>query len=285
MTRTHSKGQAFALILAFGVALATPAFAQSDCPADLPVIEAGKLTMSINATIPPTQYIDKDGKFQGMNFEFGEELAKRLCLEPVFQNVAFEVQIPGLQTKRWDMINTGLYYNEDRVKIMQLVPYAINTLSLVTPAGNPLNVTKPEDLAGKTVAVEIGGVEEQRLRETSDAVVAKGLAPMDIRVFNTYGDAFLALGAGQVDAVFVADNTGTYFKNQGKFEMPVTGLYPGNPNSFATIEPKLAAAVTDALNAMLKDGTYAAIMDKAGATKIDSWKGWNGTFEFYYKPE
>ena len=29
-----------------------------DCPKDLPTIEPGKLTMSINATIPPRQYID-----------------------------------------------------------------------------------------------------------------------------------------------------------------------------------------------------------------------------------
>jgi polar amino acid transport system substrate-binding protein len=285
MTRVRQYGTAAVVVLTLGLTLASPSFGQSDCPTDLPLIEAGKLVMSINATIPPTQYIDKDGNYQGMNFEFGEELARRLCLEPVFQNVAFEVQIPGLQTKRWDMINTGLYYNEDRVKIMQLVPYALNTLSLVTPDGNPLNITQTDDLAGKTVGVEIGGVEERRLRELNDETVAKGLPTMNIRVFNTYGDAFLALGAGQLDAVFVADITGTYFQEQGKFSMPITGLYPGSPNSFATIEPELAAAIVDALNSMLEDGTYAAIMDKAGSTKIDTWAGWEGKFQSYYKPE
>jgi polar amino acid transport system substrate-binding protein len=267
------------------MAIPTVAWAQPACPTDLPVMEAGKLTMSINASIPPTQYIDKDGNFQGLNFQLGEELAKRLCLEPVFQNVTFEVQIPGLQTKRWDMINTGLYYNEDRVKIMQLVPYAVNAIAMVTPANNPLNVTKPEDLAGKVIGVEIGGVEEQRLREVSEGLVSQGLPAMDIRVFNTYGETFLALGAGQIDAVFVADITGKYYQEQGQFAMPVTGLYPGSPNAFATIEPKLSAAIVDALNAMLADGTYAALMDAAGSTKIDAWTEWQGTFQSYYKPE
>lgn len=273
-----------ALLVLSGVAgIAMPALA-ADCPADLPVVTPGSLTMSINATIPPSQYIDKDGNLQGLNVELGNEVAKRLCLKPVYQNVAFEVQIPGLQTKRWDMIDTGLYYNEDRVKIMQLIPYSINALSLIVANGNPLKVAKPEDLAGKAVGVEIGGVEEKELRQTDADQVAKGSKPMDIHTFNTYGDAFLALGSGQLDAVFVGDTTGKYYQEQGKFTMAVTGLYPGSPSALATIDPKLGQAVADALNSMLADGTYAAMMDKGGETKIDGWKEWTGKFKPYYKP-
>lgn len=286
MTKSTLPDVALGVLLSLGAlaALATPSFAQSKCPTGLPVIEAGTLTMSINASIPPSQYIDKDGNLVGLNVDLGNEIAKRLCLKPKYQNVAFEVQIPGLQTKRWDMIDTGLYYNEDRVKIMQLIPYSINALSLVVAGGNPLKVSKPEDLAGKVVGVEIGGVEEKELHQLNDAQVAKGLPAMDIRVFNTYGDTFLALGAGQIDAVFVGDTTGKYYQEQGKFAMAVTGLYPGSPSAFATIDPKLAQAVADALNGMLKDGSYAAMMDKGGETKIDGWKEWKGQFAPYYKP-
>lgn len=261
-----------------------PAALAADCPKDLPVVEPGTLTMSINASIPPAQYIDKSGNLQGLNVDLGNEIAKRLCLKPKYDNVAFEVQIPGLQTKRWDMINTGLYYNEDRVKIMQLMPYAINALSLIVANGNPLKVSKPEDLAGHAVGVEIGGVEEKELRQTDAEQVAKGAKPMDIRVFNTYGEAFLALGAGQIDAVFVGDATGKYYQEQGKFTMAVTGLYPGSPSALATINPVLAKAVADALNSMLDDGAYKAMMDKGGMTKIDGWKDWTGHFKAYFKP-
>jgi polar amino acid transport system substrate-binding protein len=285
MTKLNFSGAALGAVLVLGAfaAFATPVLA-ADCPKDLPVIQAGVLTMSINATIPPGQYIDKDGNLQGLNVDLGNEIAKRLCLKPNYQNVAFEVQIPGLQTKRWDMIDTGLYYNEDRAKIMQLMPYSINALSVIVANGNPLKVSKTEDLAGKVVGVEIGGVEEQELRQTDAAQVAKGLKAMDIRVFNTYGDAFLALGASQIDAVFVGDSTGKYYQEQGKFTMAVTGLYPGSPSALATINPVLAEAVADALNSMLADGTYAAMMAKGGETPIQGWKDWTGTFKPYYKP-
>ena len=66
--------------------------------------------MSINATIPPGQYIDDSGNLQGLHPDLGNEIAKRLCLEPAYMNVEFAVQIPGLATKRWDMVNTGMYY-------------------------------------------------------------------------------------------------------------------------------------------------------------------------------
>ncbi|MEQ8368669.1 MAG: transporter substrate-binding domain-containing protein, partial [Roseicyclus sp.] len=99
-------------LLKSGCAMLALTFAVSaaeaqDCPADLPTITPGVLTMSINATIPPRQYIDTSGNLQGLHPDIGREIARRLCLEPEFMNVGFEVQIPGLANQRWDMINTG----------------------------------------------------------------------------------------------------------------------------------------------------------------------------------
>ena len=268
-----------ALSLAAGAA-----FAQ-DCPENLPVIEPGKLTMSINATIPPTQYIDESGELVGLHRELGDAIAERLCLEPVYQNVSFEVQIPGLASDRWDMINTGLYYTPERSKIMQLIPYRVNSLALITPEGNPAGVDSPEDLAGKVVGVEIAGFEEKTLRELDAAQVAKGLEPMDIRVFNTYGDTFLALGAGQLDAVFAGDDIGTYYQKQGRFTKPISGLLPGTPSAFATDEMALAEAIRDALQKMADDGAYQAVMDEYGVTKLDAWDQYTGEFKVYHEPE
>lgn len=285
ISKAFSQSSLVAVTTGLWLAAAAPAAAQSDCPTDLPLSQPGKLTMSINATIPPKQYINENGDLVGLHVDLGNEIAKRLCLEPEYMNVAFEVQIPGLQSKRWDMINTGLYYTAERSKIMQLIPYTINALALIVAHDNPLGISKPEDLAGKVVGVEIAGFEEKKIREINDEQVAKGLAPMDIRVFNTYGDTFLALGAGQIEAVFAGDAIGKYYQERGQFTMAVTGLYPGSPGAFATVEPKLADAIVGALNSMLEDGTYAAMMDKDGATKIDPWSEWKGQFAAYYFPE
>ena len=281
----------------FAALLATPALSQTSTfpvstePAqcltegkDLPLVKPGTLTMSINATIPPAQYIDKTGKIVGMNVDFGNEIARRLCLTPEYANVQCEVQIPGLQTKRWDMIDTGLYFTPERSKTMQLVPYSVNALALIAAGGNPKGIKDPKDLAGKAVGVEIAGFEEKKLRSINDDQVKAGLASMDIRVFNTYGDTFQALRAGQIDAVFAGDSIGAYYEKQGQFTTAVTGLFPGSPGAFATSDKKIAEAVVAALAAMVADGTYAKMMSFYGSTTIDKWSQYPGKIQYFYMP-
>ncbi len=279
----HNSLLILATVLAFGTT-STVAVAQ-DCPVDLPVIEPGVLTMSINATIPPKQFINEQGELQGLHVDLGNEIAKRLCLKPSYQNVDFAVQIPGLDANRWDMINTGLYYTDKRAGFMQLVPFSVNALALIAADGNPTGITGPEDLAGKVVGVEIAGFEERKIREINDAQIAKGLASMDIRAFNTYGEVFLALGGGQIDAVFAGDAIGSYYQEKGQFSKAATGLFPGTPGAFAFDEKALAQAVADALNAMRADGTYDSMMDAYGTTKMDAWDRWPGKFTYFYTGE
>ena len=276
-----------AAALAFGLA-GGAAVAQEDCPEDLPTIEPGVLTMSINATIPPRQFIDDQGNLQGLHPDLGNEIARRLCLEPKYMNVDFAVQIPGLANKRWDMVNTGMYYNEDRAKIMRMVPYVVNALAIVVEKGNPMGVEGYADLAGEPVGTEIAGFADNLIRTINDEQVAEGMEPMEIQAFNTFAEAFAALGAGQVKAVFGPDATAAYYAERGSFDVGASGLNPGLPSSFgfdgATGEV-LAEAVADVLRDMVEDGTYDEMMSAYGATQIQYWDDYTGDITVYYTPE
>lgn len=48
---------------------------------------------------------------------------------------------------------------------------------------------KIEDLAGKTVGVEIGGFEEAKTHAVAEALKQKGLAGLTIRTFDTFAVA------------------------------------------------------------------------------------------------
>jgi len=273
---------------ALGVGLAgTSAHAQEDCPENLPTVEPGVLTMSINATIPPHQFIDDDGNLQGLHPDLGNEIASRLCLEPRYMNVGFEVQIPGLGNQRWDMINTGMYYTPERVQIMRMIPYVVNALGIVVEQGNPLGVEGYEDLAGEPVGTEIAGFADELIREINEEQVAQGMEPMDIQAFNTFGEAFASLGAGQVRAVFGPDSTAAYYAERGAFDVGATGLNPGLPSSFGfdgETGEELAEAVAQVLRDMVEDGTYDELMSAYGATPIQFWDEYTGDIEVYYSP-
>jgi polar amino acid transport system substrate-binding protein len=259
MTRT--------LVLAAVVAaVATaPAVAQ-DCKPRVPdaaLTKPGTLVMSTNPTLPPMQFVNQKGELQGMRIELGAELAKRLCLKPEYVRIEFSAMIPGLQGGRWDVINTGIFFTDERAKIMQMIPYENQAISISGVLGNPLGVKTPDDLAGKTVAVEIGGFEERKIKELDGDLRKKGLAAMNIRTFDNFATAYQALRAGQVQAVVSIDSVAKEYQDRGEFTRVLSGLYP-TPVALALKNPQLAGEVAKVLNEMKKDGYYDKLFARYG---------------------
>lgn len=259
--------------LATGAALmATPALAQAPaCTQAVPngeLVKAGTLTLSTNPTLPPMQFVDSTGALKGMRVELGTEIARRLCLTPEHVRVEFAAMIPGLAARRWDMINTGMFYTEERQRLMYLVRYEQQAISVSVPRGNPRNITKLEDLAGLRVGVEQGGFEFRRTTDMSNDLRAKGLNPLQIRAFDNFAVSFQALRAGQLDAAISIDSTAKEYQDRGEFTRAISGLY-GTPINFGFRSKPLAEAVARVLTAMKADGSFQALLDQYGVTAYD----------------
>ncbi len=257
------------LVLAVLVGLTTalaagPAAAQLGSP---PLLNAGKLVAATNATIPPYQFIDASGKLQGLRIELGEEIAKRLGVKMEWVNVGFETHIPGLQSGRWDASITGMFFTPERAKILYLIPYELQAISISVPKGNPGKIASTRDLAGKRAAVEIGGYEFRQINRINDEQKAAGLPAMEVRTFSTFADAYQALRAGQVEAVVSVDVTAKFYQDRGEFERAVSGL-AGSPATLAFRSKDVASAVLRVLNEMRRDGAYDRLLDKWGAAKM-----------------
>lgn len=254
---------------AVGLAAALPgrAFAQAKIAAPN-IIKPGTLVMSINPTLPPLQFVDDRGQLQGMRVELGNEIAKSLGLTPEYVRIEFAAMVPGLAAKRWDMINTGIFWTEERSKLMYMVPYERAAISFLVARGNPLKIEKWEDLAGKAVSVELGGIEERRTREVDTMLKAKGLAGITIRTFNNFAEAFQALRAGQVQASTSIDATAMFWQGRGDFTRAIAGLFPQTA-TFAFANKTLAEAVVGSLNDLKKSGYYDQLFDRYGVLKAE----------------
>jgi len=231
------------------------------------IIKAGTLVMSINPTLPPLQFVDDRGQLQGMRVELGNEVAKRLGLTPEYIRIEFSAMVPGLAAKRWDMINTGIFWTEERSRLMYMVPYEQAAVSFLAARGNPLRISKIQDLAGRRVSVELGGIEERRTREVSEILVKEGLRPVEVRTFNNFAEAFQALRAGQADAATSIDATAMFMQQRGDFTRAISGVFPQTA-TFAFANKALAEAVVGALNDTKRDGFYDQLFDKYGVLKI-----------------
>ncbi len=227
------------------------------------IIKPGTLVMSTNPTLRPLQWVNDKGELQGMRIELGNEIAKSLGLTPEYVRIEFSAQVPGLAAKRWDMINTGIFFTEERSKLMYMVPYERGALSFIVARGNPLAIKDVKDLAGKRVSVELGGIEERRTRELSQTLQGQSLRPLDIRTFNNFAEAFQALRAGQVDASVTIDATAQALQESGDFTRAIIGLFP-QIVCIAFANKTLAEAVVGSLNDLKKSGYYEALFTKYG---------------------
>lgn len=231
------------------------------------LVKAGTLTMSTNPTLPPMQFVNQQGELKGMRIELGEEIAKRLCLKPEYIRIEFSAMVPGLQAGRWDMINTGIFYTEERAKIMHMILYENQAISISVAKGNPLGIAKPDDIAGRTIGVEIGGFEERKSKELAEEVKKKGLKEATIRTFDNFTTAYQALRAGQVEGVVTIDATAKEYQDRGDFTRALSGLFP-TPVSLALKNKPLADAVTGVLNEMRKDGSYQKLFERYGLAPV-----------------
>ena len=262
---------ALASATALLISFAGAANAQQACKSPVPdsaLVKKGTLTMSVNPTLPPMQFVDQTGALKGMRVELGEQIAKRLCLTPEYVRIEFSAMIPGLQAGRWDVINTGIFFTEERSKLMQMLVYEDQAISISAAKGNPLKIAKPDDLSGKSIGVEIGGFEERKARELDKQLTDKGMKGMTIRTFENFAMAFQALRAGQVEVALSIDSTGAEYQKRGDFERVLNGLFP-TPVALAARNKELAAAMAKVMNDMKADGSFQKLFDQYGVKAAD----------------
>lgn len=234
---------------------------------DANLIAPGKLQLSINPTNPPQQFIDKDGQLQGLNVELAQELGKRLCLPVELVRMDFPAMIPAMNAGRIDGIDTGMFWTEERSKLMFMIPYAIQAISVVIAPDSGTKIATEQDLIGKSSAVEVSSYQMNWLKKLSDTSVAKGGAAVEMRTFPTATNVVSALLAKQVDSALLVDSVARDLVSRGRVIEVLSGL--GVARTTLGFRNKTAAdAVVQALTAMRADGTYQALFDKFGLTSL-----------------
>ncbi|WP_158896278.1 MULTISPECIES: ABC transporter substrate-binding protein [unclassified Pseudomonas] len=262
----------FSRIPAFGIA-ATFLLASSAANACTPgiaeqnLIEPGKLQLSINPTNPPQQFVDKDGKLQGLNVELTEAMSKRLCTNIELVRMDFPAMIPAMNAGRIDGMNTGMFWTADRSKLMYLVPYSVQSVSVVANPKDAKPLGSLDDLAGKSVSVEANSYQYSFLQKQNEALVAKGLQKMELRSFPTATNVISAMFAGQVDYSALVDSVARDLVKRER----VTEVLPGqglSRTAMAFRNKAVAEAVAKTLTEMRADGSYQALFEKFSLTPL-----------------
>ncbi|MGC4049700.1 MAG: ABC transporter substrate-binding protein [Paludibaculum sp.] len=235
--------------------------------ADSDLIAPGKLQLSINPTNPPQQFVDKDGQLQGLNVELAAELGKHLCLPVELVRMDFPAMIPAMTASRIDGINTGMFWTEERSKLMYMVPTSMQAISVVVAPDSGTKIATEADLIGKTSAVEVSTYQMNWLKKFSDANVAKGGPAIEMRTFPTATNVVSALLAGQVENALLVDSVARDLVGRGRVKEVLSGLGVAR-TAMAFRSKTVTDAVVKALNEMRADGSYQKLFDKFGLTPL-----------------
>ncbi len=249
----------------------SPAVAFAACTvaviSDENLVEKGKLQLSINPTNPPQQFVDKDGKLQGLNVEMAAELSKRLCLPVELVRMDFPAMIPAMSAGRIDGMNTGMFWTEERSKLMYLVPNGRQSVSVVVAPDSKQAYSRPEELIGKTSAVEVSTYQMNWLKKFSEESAAKGATAIEMRTFPTATNVVSALLAGQADNALLVDSVARDLVAKGKVKEVLSGL--GAARTAMSFRNKaVAEAIVKATEEMRADGSYKALFEKFGLTPL-----------------
>jgi polar amino acid transport system substrate-binding protein len=230
-----------------------------------PLARSGYLIAAINPTVAPVQYVDDSGNIIGLNPEFGDAIAERLCLKQELHSTQFATMIPLVKEGRVDVINSFMFYTPERASQVLMIPYGASTMAILVSKENTDDIKGPDYFSGKRFGTELGTVDYQSAKTASEELVKAGKPAIDVRTFNTYADVLQALSAHQVDGVFVGTEQAVYYRDKGAsfFRIALSGYEP-HVEALAFANPEIAEAVGKVMNDMKADGSLEKLFSKYG---------------------
>src|SRR6478735_8318508 len=194
-----------------------------------------------------------------------------------FSQLGLEVETPatswenvflGIDSGRYDVALTNVTVTEERKEKYDFATYRKDDLAFEAPKGGTWKVTSGRDIAGKTIAVGSGTNQEKILLDWNEANVKAGLAPAEVKYFQSQTDYYLALSSHRIDAYFGPNPSVAYHvATAGQTE--AIGHFSGAGDSLqgliAVLTKKgsgLAAPYAAAINSAIADGSYARVLKR-----------------------
>ncbi|MGV8989455.1 MAG: transporter substrate-binding domain-containing protein [Cypionkella sp.] len=223
---------------------------------------AGKIVTATDMHYAPFDMLN-NGTYEGMTKDLFDEVSKELGVTPVYQDIPWEAELPGVEVKKFDIIIAPVTITSERLdRYAFSLPIADATVGLVRGAANDA-IQKPEDIKGKTVGVQQGTAQAKQLATFGDKI-----GGITIKEYGTTDEAYADLAAGRLDAVAGSlPNLAYLVKQRGDMFALVSPTF-GDPKYFAWVLRKDAdsATLVDAINAallkMTDDGRVKAIQEK-----------------------
>ena len=198
-----------------------------------------------------------DLKPQGLDVEMAHYIGAKLGVKVEFIPVTSANRIPYLQTQKADLVISTLGKNPEREKGIDFTAAYAPFFQAVF-ASKSLNIKSFADLAGKTVAVTRGAMEDQELAKVAPPGV-------DVKRFEDHAASIAAFVSGQTQAIATSASTaGTIMVKNPNLQTEYKLLLKDSPNfiGVAKGEDKLRLRVNEIIAEARKSGDIDKLSNK-----------------------
>ncbi len=230
-------------------------------PATLPTCAtSGVLKVGSDASYPPFENVNEQtGKIEGFDIDLLNAIGKDQGFTTDVHNALFDTIFTALAYGQYDLVASASTITDERKQTVNFSnPYFVAGQVIVLRKADVGKVKTPDDLAGKTIGVQLGTTGAEAARKIPNTKAVKD--------YPTAPEAFQALANGDLDAV-VNDNVTSLsiILNSPQLNLAVVGQ-PFTQEYYGIAVRKdcaaLLAKVNQGLADVIADGTYAQIYAK-----------------------
>lgn len=240
-------------------------------PADIK--DAGTLVVGSNVQSAPNNFYAADGSTViGSDHDLITAVGKKLGLDVEYQNQDFGSLITSLQSGRVDVTIAAMNDTAERQQAIDFVDYLTSGITLMVQKGNPDDITGPDSLCGKAIAVVTGTSQQEFAEATSTQCESDGKEALDITVTDSDSQNQTQLRTGRIDAIVNDLPSAVYISKTAQdgqaFEVVPGDVIDGAPYGIGVNkdDAELRDAIAAALDSLIDDGTYGEVLDAWGIT-------------------
>ncbi|MBX6385283.1 MAG: ABC transporter substrate-binding protein, partial [Microbispora sp.] len=232
----------------------------------------GELLVGTTTFNPPLSFLADDNVTPiGVEEDIASLVADVLGLKLRLEPTSWENLFLAVRSGKYAAGFSNITVTEERKDVYDFATYRLDQLAWEVPKNSPITaITKPADVAGLRVAVGSGTNQEKILLGWDKQNREAGLKPVEIQYYAQPADIYLALKSGRIQAYFGPNPTAAYHvavSGETKIVGTFSGAGPTLQGLIAAMTRKgngLAKPISDALNSLIKDGTYGKVLARWG---------------------
>ncbi|MFJ5538961.1 transporter substrate-binding domain-containing protein [Vreelandella titanicae] len=225
-----------------------------------------QVRIGVDVPYEPMEYRTPDGELTGFDIDLGNALCERIGVECEWVVQGWDGIIPGLMARKYDAIMSSMTINDDRrEQVLFSDPYITPPSAWFAPEGTDLDATNEESLAGMTIGVQRGTLQDNYVTDMYGDVA-------DINRYSTADDMVLDMESERLDILFldypVGKSTlldseeGNYVVVGEMLTEPKEYFGDGFGIAFRQRDEALAEQFNEALAEVKEDGTYDEIYNR-----------------------